>query len=495
MKTLSLILILISLTNLSRAQNYEWVSKFGDSGTDEDGRIAIDSNGNIYALSAYVGQLIFGADTLFNPDIEHQKQFLCKLSNSGEPIWATDSIQGWIESMYSKDGNILFGGSNYPGGYVKLGKFNSNGHMVWIDNLPILGEATSIISDQDENAYSAGNYFNNFSQSTYGFIRKNDSVGNEIWSCKYGNGLNFVCTSAVGQDKDGNILSAGVFKYSVTFGDTSGAIPITLLSSGGINDWDVFMVKYSPDGHLLAAYQNETNIPDYPSYYTSPWGKFDDDGNVYFYIVSVGEYVLFKFSQTLQSLWSNIYSGAGNGLEPVFDLAISFDGESLATGSSKINILDTAGTIQHSYDYKGGGCISEFNCENDVIAIDNERNVYLNKLFHGTVTLGDTTLISNQNSLDIYFAKIAIDTMVGIESATNFDQVNIFPNPSSGDFAIESSKDFQQIIIGDGFGQVILTLDPGTLKTNKIHLNNPGLYIVQLISKESTLTKKILVLH
>lgn len=81
------------------------------------------------------------------------------------------------------------------------------------------------------------------------FVAKFDTDGNLLWVKQFGSGIrkNLIATemgTAIKCDKKGNIYLAGIFSWSVIFGDT------TLVSKGGD---DIFLVKMSTAGKIIRA--------------------------------------------------------------------------------------------------------------------------------------------------------------------------------------------------------------------------------------------------
>jgi hypothetical protein len=303
-------------------------------GTSSEGfrAIACDTAGNIYAAGgtsssagiAYNGhQNTIGGEQSVFPGISADG-FFVKFDGNGTPVWASYyGGESWdIINSVSLDsrGNLYISGGTYStagisttNGFQKnnvnasedgfLAKFNSNGIRQWATYYGGTGldDATSVICDNNDNIYMAGNTlsfdtcnlmtnaiattgsFKPFHSYTYysfcqplasnapgldedGFVVKFDSSGNRLWGTYYGgkgddyiNSLSYDSTKFI--DSSGTEIQGVLYLGGVTESTTG------IATSGG------FQQSYSGTGDgMLAAFK-----PDGSRYWGSYFGGTNRD--------------------------------------------------------------------------------------------------------------------------------------------------------------------------------------------------------------------------
>ncbi len=86
------------------------------------------------------------------------------------------------------------------------------------------------------------------------------------------------------------------------------------------------------------------------------------------------------------------------------------------------------------------------------------------------------------------------NSTVGINTPANFnEQINVYPNPSSGDFTIELSKNVTQVKVINSIGEIIQNEKTDNKTELDLKLTESGIYFICAITNQSTFTKKIIV--
>jgi len=249
-----------------------WVKQGGGESEDYGTAIAADKSGNVLITGIYKGTMNVGNSTFVsrgNKDI-----FLIKYGPNGEIVWSVTgggSLSDESTSMaIDKNGNCYVGG-DFEGTVefskniiisagkkdVFLAKYDRNGIIQWLKREGSASgddHASAIVTDNSDNIYLTG-YFSGL--GTFGktniksmgsddiFLVKFDPKGNEIWVRQSG-GKGDEHARAIELDYFGNIYLYGEFNVDFTFGKNN-------IHNGG--DWDIFIIKYDPNGEMLGGTQ------------------------------------------------------------------------------------------------------------------------------------------------------------------------------------------------------------------------------------------------
>ena len=99
----------------SNAGNQLWLKKYGNDEKDNTNAIALDANGDVYAIGNYKGQFSVGSTTL--PNATNTSAFVAKLSNAnGSTLFAyqhgvsMSEVEGWGISVNQQNGNVYTSG-------------------------------------------------------------------------------------------------------------------------------------------------------------------------------------------------------------------------------------------------------------------------------------------------------------------------------------------------------------------------------------------------
>jgi hypothetical protein len=226
----------------------QWTKLLGSEGDEVAYSVAADRSGAVYVAGSTSGSL--GG----NPNAGGMDAFLAKYDSAGVRQWtrllgsegdaaahgvAVDS-SGAVYVAGFTSGSL--GGSPDAGGDdAFLARFDSSGTLQWTALLGTPGEETAsgVAIDPAGDVYvtgftSAGLHDNPNMGGDDAFLAKYDSAGVRQWTTLIGRGGNEVACS-VGSDGEG---------HAFVTGHTSGHLG----SNSNAGDYDVFLVRYGPDG-------------------------------------------------------------------------------------------------------------------------------------------------------------------------------------------------------------------------------------------------------
>ncbi|MFZ2054567.1 MAG: FG-GAP-like repeat-containing protein [Candidatus Aminicenantales bacterium] len=254
----------VFVAKLSSTGELQWNTFLGSSDTDEGNAIAVDGNGNVYAMgtsSATWGQPL-------NSYGGQGDAFVAKLNSSGNLLWNLFIGGEWGEHgddiAVDASGNVYatgvcvnswsdgFWGTpiNLPGccQNVFVVKLNSSGTVQWYTFIGADGGelGTGIGVDASGHVYVSGwgdrtwgtpvnDHTGDGSQD--GFVAKLDSSGNPEWHTFFG-GAGQDEANAIAVDTSGNLFISG-------HSTASWGTPINPHSGG---EWDAFVVKLDSSG-------------------------------------------------------------------------------------------------------------------------------------------------------------------------------------------------------------------------------------------------------
>lgn len=341
MKTIIVIIILISANILSAQVTQEWVATYPGigSGYNFPKKSAIDKDGNFIVAG--------------NSDSTHGYDYIIlKYNPSGNLIWKQryngvgNSYDYLIGMVLDDSGNVYVSGASDEGttlggiNWVTI-KYNTNGQMIWKQSLNWTGNRTDepfgMNIDRDRNIYVIG----------YGIT---SSVYRQMVTIKYSSNCDSLWTKVYRTSP-----TTHDWGYSVVMDDS-----LNVYSSGyGILPIgnEIVTIKYDQFG-------NEKWITRYPTYegdYLRPtYSAVDKENNLvvvgYSYISNNYDFVTLKYTPEGNLLWSRIYNG-GN-LDRANSLFLD----------EKSNILIAGFTYINTY---GDYLILEYNKYGDTLLLKN----------------------------------------------------------------------------------------------------------------------------
>jgi protein involved in ribonucleotide reduction len=242
--------------------NELWTRQFGSTGDDYAQSVATDSFGNVLVAGWTTGTLP-GQTSLGSWDV-----FVRKYDSSGNEQWTrqfgTTSEDVALGVAVDSSGNAYVVGRTWgslPGQTssgridVFVRKYDTSGNEQWTRQFGTGGdqEAHGVSVDSYGNVYVAGGTYDSLpGQTSSGdrdaFVRKYDSLGNELWTRQFGSTGNDYASS-IAISSSGNVLVVGFANGSLP-GQTS------------LGSWDVFVRKYDSSGNEQWTHQFGTSGED-----------------------------------------------------------------------------------------------------------------------------------------------------------------------------------------------------------------------------------------
>jgi hypothetical protein len=333
--------------------NHVWSKRFGDTNLQNVSDVGTDSEGNIVITGQLRGSVDFGGGALQSDGFSDV--VLAKLDATGDHRWSKrfgDSVGGFqygtalaidassrIIVTGAFEGGINFGGENLTSSGnrdVFLVVLDALGNHVWSQRFgdPSFQEGNGVAVDKSGNVVLVGRFFDSIdfgggSLASAGasdiFVAKFDSLGNHIWSKRFGDALDENCTGVV-VSSTGRIFITGHFDGSIDFG--GGA----LSNAGGM---DIFVVELDADGkHVWSKRFGDSTSSPYPSTKIALDGADNVVVGGYFFAdvdfgggtllssnTQTADIVIVKFDATGKHIWSKRF-GDANGQ---FGTGISVD--------------------------------------------------------------------------------------------------------------------------------------------------------------------------
>ncbi|KAA3639413.1 MAG: T9SS C-terminal target domain-containing protein [Bacteroidetes bacterium] len=430
--------------------------------------------------------------------VEPEGVFVAKYDNDGNFIWvkeayisngmAVDLDTDSLGNVYSA--GIYSGGSLYfeglpllPGSNLTrrlfVVKFDADGNGEWI--VPIRGFTTSsnnlylslygLEVDRKGGVYITGVFGGESGYMKFGdllqwttsgssyetFLAKCDSSGIPEWLTKI-NCANTCYPSKMSMDTSDNLFLSGFYRGSATF-DT--LPPITVNNQ----DMDVFLARYDTLGHAVwvrsGAFGDE--------YHLNGIGAMaaDDMGNTYLTGVSGAGAIEFEPLPVVEE------SGA-------FFVKHDINGEAICQIIPFWAMVDIDATtegnlysITGSFDLPPGSYEPQYA---HIFKWDDNCNL----LWESTI---------EQNFEPIIWSTENINSNNGME---------VFPNPSSGNFTVKWKENFTetaQMLVFDQLGKLITSVQiPSGINVMQLELRGqlPGIYFLKVTTKNRTYLQKII---
>ncbi|MDZ4664187.1 MAG: T9SS type A sorting domain-containing protein [Bacteroidota bacterium] len=468
-----------------------WAKAFGGSNTDTPAGVGVDNSGNVYISGTYGGAIDLDPSaatfSFFTGSIE---VFVSKLDASGNFVWGVSMGSGANDRALAMkvdgSGNVYTTGSfegmmdfdpgagtynitpfGSGGTDVFVSKLNTNGNFAWAINLGGIGvdSPNGVSVDALFNVYVTGTFediadfdpgASTFTLSSIdqkdAFVCKLDGNGAFVWAKQFG-GLNRQNGYSVVTDATNNVYVTGDYQGSVDF--DPGAATFSLTSSAAL--YSSFAVKLNSTGNFVWA----KNIS----------GSNDVLGSKIF--IAPNGFVY----------WSGYNKGIAD-LDP-------------GAGTNNSNSVTGFDTFLTKLDASGGYLYAEsFPYVWNSFVVNSLSEVILTGRFLLTTDFDPTatsSTITSAGSADACIVKLNILTTSSDESDPKDVQIDIYPNPNTGNFVINAPEG-SVVKIVNTLGQEIATYTI-TNSEQKTHLNEckNGIYFLMISSKGKHSCKKFVI--
>ncbi|TRZ76630.1 MAG: T9SS C-terminal target domain-containing protein [Bacteroidetes bacterium] len=509
--------------------NVLWAVSAGGSDGDLSYGIATDGTGNVYVAGSFFGPtMTFGNLTLNNTSIAGQADaFIAKYDADGNLLWAT-SIAGNLEdeieyiavdatgiyvtglfdspvlNIMNEDGTTFKTLNPYPGATnydMYVVKYDPNGFALWANSAGGSGYdgGESIATDGDGAVYVIGMFsapsitFGNTVLTNVGYsdifiVKYSANEGTVQWATKAG-GPSSDHPGKVAVSADGNIYITGFYGNSslTFFAVPPNPFSITLTNNAPKGDYNMFIVRYDPNGIPLQAKNAKGGISSWTSLATGggfvyATGAFSSPTIIF------GNYTLtntsrsldiyiVKYDPSLNVVWAK--SAGGKFDEATWDIASNSNGDAFVTGYfaspsltfGNITLVNTTSTCEDAFiaKYAPDGSVPWAKC------------------LQGSATSGN---LKSTN-------KIANETLT--------NEISVYPNPTSGKVTLStgnSQVSISSISVFNMVGKEVLSRQfsvgsqqsaVGSRQTDVDLSSQPkGLYIILIRAGENFYQKKII---
>lgn len=416
-----------------------WGTYYGDSGVDEAYGIACDTSGAVYVTGGT--QSTAGISTIFAQQL-----------NSG-------GAEDAFIAKFNTSGTALLWGTYYGGGG---NDFGTTLEVSRTGTVFICGTTTS-----SNNISSPGAYHNGLASADDAFIMSLNGNGQRLWATYFGgNDVDYI--HALTLDPNYNLIFCGATESTDSIA-TSGAFQTTI---NGINNYDAYFAKFSPEGkRKLASYFGG------PANDTGKGICLDNTGKVYM----AGE-----TSSTVNIATSGAFMTTAGGAGDLFLAKFCITPEPKLSPAGHPTLCAGTLTVLASTGYSTYLWTNASTVNPLVITTTTAQTSYsmsaLVKDGYGCQAYTDTVFITTKKCINA----------LG-ELGLNSDLL-IYPSPANDYIYIQSEVfDFSQAIIKiyDLSGKELLYFtqkdsDQGL----KIQSLKPGLYLLRIHTSQNDIVKK-----
>ncbi len=538
---LSTLLLHYNLT--AQTTNWNWVRTIPQNNNDGNA-ITRDRWGNLYVVGTFASQTITFGDSTFAIN-GYSDVFLAKYDSLGNVLWAhtaggpgydkglavaTDSVGNvYIAGNFGESPMILDTAQLFrdnSGDNVFLAKYDSGGMIQWVRSSSGVGinRTNCMAADAAGNVYLAGIYagistqFGNttlFPAEANGgmFLVKYTTTGDVKWATA-ANGVTFDKAQGVAADDSGNVFLTGTFqshKLAFMNGDTL----LNLTVAGG---FDIFLARFDTSGHVAwakavdrAAGEGIGICMGKPGeIYISGFCAGDTMRMDTVVLTGLGAHDAFiaKFNSSGAALW------AKHGKGSLFDYGKSvsadkqghvyltgyFASPTVEWGTTSVNKNGTGSStntdmivVAYSDTGKLEWVLTAGNSSRDElygVAAGDNGEVFVTG-FAGSTSFNAGSIPVTSTGHDIFIAKIG-PVATGITEALTGETLKIYPNPSTGNFAVVLPENVMQIEIIDVMGRVLQTIQPSQ-SFMSLSIKQEGMFLIKTTTRTNTIIQRLIV--
>ncbi len=532
--------LLASITHIGLSQG-SWIDLSSPSATWGVRSLATDQSNNVYSTGSFYGSVSFGTVNLTNPT-GGSSFYVNKFNSDGVIQWAiqlpvTTSLfppvicqKNGILYVAGAFANAIIIGSNTittSSGYyaIFILKLDLNGNI--IEYIPEYGGAGNdrayalgITVNSSNEVYLTGRANGNF---TFGSTQLNSATGSYTYLAKFSSGLNTLwaiqSTSTtpntnsrgwgITLDNSGNVIIGGYFTHDIEFGANSF---IANNSNFGMNP---YISKFDSSGNC-----QWIRGGDGPQSFTPVYTVVSDaSGNIYFtgtldttmvidgntLYTDNGVFYYCKYTPTGDLVWvhqsgNTTPSGAQAPTSLVIDGSNNIWNSGWIDGSTSFGgyTLSHWGVFIAKLDLDGNfkGAIGGIGLSSTYPSIlDSDGNLYVGGNTYGdTISFDGHSVINISDSSGVDFVLKYSTSEMGVDPLAKSDNlVSIFPNPSTGKFAVKFPPTTTQIQISNSLGMVLQTKEMANEKCMNFELEDNGIYLVKIKTDKEILTGKIII--
>ena len=530
---LSFCLFIFSLPALAQKQEWETIYEYGDSSRAEANSSCMDKSGNIYVVGFRTGR---GSDIVNHVVIKYNSSGVQQWVNTfGE--YKNANFFG-IAIAVGQSGNIYVTGSTSEYGKMDAVtiKYNSSGAVLWEKKFD--GDAhqrdlaNSITIDKKGNVLISGLTEDNAKHADILTI-KYDSSGTELWHTKFNRGPESFPITPEG-------YGLGFSRYPIV-ADVDGNLYLTGEGYTTGKPGNFLTLKYSPEGTML---------------WSKEYGRgaatglaLDAQGNIYitganWYTqgnqTNWGAGTTLKYNPAGELVWDKLYDTGDSNIDKAIGIVVDDNNDIIIAGYSSNSSVaydgsmfcvkySNSGTRQWVYtsaktfiftscfvkdannNFFIGG-ISYTGNENDpyraAILKINASGALLGSVKYGN-SFANSTSLNVDGDDNIYLVGFSLKLGTGkiftlkysnfpnspaTLSEENFSkEVQIFPNPTTGNFTIAVPPAANSIEIINALGQVEQKMIIDGQANLNFQIKNNGIYYIQIATQNEIITRKIVV--
>ena len=483
----------IFITKLDASGNFIWARAMGGNDEDYGQALTVDALENVFITGYFNETADFdpGAATFNMTSAGFEDIFILRLDASGNFVWARRiggpmgdygtslALDGngnvYTTGRFSETADFDPGAGTYDltsagGDDIFVSKLDPSGNFLRAERMGgssmdyangITADPTGVVTvtgsfggtcDFDPSADS----LNLTSLGLLGdaYVFKLGAAGNLLWAKAF-NGLDHGDSFGIASDAAGNVYTTGAYFGTVDF--DPGADTYNLI---GVSTYDIFVSKLDASGNFVWAKGMggvsiqkgfSIGLDGAGNVYTA--GQFSttvdfDPGPAVFNITSTGEYDIFisKLDPSGNFVWASKMGGPG--VDVCLSIAVHSSGNIYATGRFELTADFDPGT-------------------------------------------GTNNLVS-VGSDDIFISKLD-GVLVSIDDQTEIQEINIYPNPCNGIFAIRN-KDLKgsSVEIFNVMGESVhkQIIDQGKLTTDVDLSDQPGgMYFIRIVANQGSATR------